>query len=51
MCQHCESPPLWRKCSTSVDHLMPTDSAPIVSGNLENKISYLVAKLTNVFKV
>jgi len=35
------------KCSTPVDHLMPIKSAPIVSGNLENKICYLVIKLTD----
>ena len=28
--------PNWRKCSTSVDHLMPNNPAPIVSGKLSN---------------
>jgi hypothetical protein len=28
--------PLWRKCSTAVDHLMPINPARILSGNLKN---------------
>ena len=40
----------WRKCSTPVDHLMPGKPAPVVSGNLENKIYYLVVKLTDVLE-
>ena len=38
-----EEIPFWRKCSTWVDHLMPTNLAPIVSGNLKNRSKAFVS--------